>query len=317
MAKTQSRPNPGQRSSGKRPAPRKRQPRPWYREYVWLPWILGLVVVGILVMALRSAGTDAPTTGAPVSSPVVGDDLHSLVVDPDDPDTLFIGSHQGVSISTDGAKTWEAVESLNGADAMGWGFTNDVIFMGGHPGLMVSTDGGKTFAARNDGLPATDVHALGAGDRVIYAGLAGAGTFASSDGGASWEVRSEEFGGAFMGRIQVDPADDEHLLAPDMQAGVMESRDGGRTWEPLGELQGVMWVSWDPTDTDRIVATTQGSASVSADGGTGWEPLEVPEGVSIVEFNPIDPEVLFAAVHDPPEAKVYLSQDGGATWNRP
>ena len=318
MAKTQTRPKP-KKQSGAWPSSgdRKKQPQAWYRRYTWFPWLLGLVVVGIVVVALRFGGSDAPAAGGSVSNPVVGDDLHSLVVSPDEPDTVFIGSHQGVSVSTDSGKTWEAIESLSGADAMGWAFTDEGIFMGGHPGLMVSTDGGKTFTPRNDGLPAADVHALGAGDGVIYAGLAGAGTFASTDGGESWEVRSEEIGGAFMGRIQVDPSDDEHLLAPDMQGGAMESTDGGRTWEPLGELQGVMWVSWNLTDTDHIVATTQGSAMVSTDGGTTWQPLDVPAGASIVEFNPVDPEVLFAAVHEPPEASVYVSRDGGATWTRP
>lgn len=317
MARTQTRPQPRPGRTGKKTTSRKKQPLPWYREHAWLPWVFGLVAAAIVVIALRSGGTDAPTTGAPVSNPVVGDDLHSLVVNPADPDTVFVGSHQGVSVSRDGAKTWEVVESLNGADAMGWGFTDDAIFMGGHPGLMVSTDEGKTFAARNDGLPAPDVHALGAGDGVIYAGLAGAGTYASTDGGESWELRSEKVGGAFMGRIQVDPEDDEHLLAPDMQSGAMESTDGGRTWQALGELQGVTWVSWDPSDTQHIIAVTQGSAVASSDGGIKWDPLDVPVGASIVEFSPEDPEVLFAAAHQPPDATIHVSRDGGSTWTRP
>jgi photosystem II stability/assembly factor-like uncharacterized protein len=200
---------------------------------------------------------------------------------------------------------------------MGWAFTGDAILVGGHPGLSVSTDGGETFEQRNDGLPSTDVHALGAGEEVIYAGLAGVGTFASTDAGQSWEARSEEVGGAFMGRIQVDPSDDAHLLAPDMQGGAMETTDGGRTWESLGGVQGAMWVSWDRNDIDHMIATTQGSAAMSTDGGATWEPLEIPEGASIVEFSPHNPEVLFAAVLEAPEASVYVSRDGGDTWTRP
>jgi photosystem II stability/assembly factor-like uncharacterized protein len=120
-----------------------------------------------------------------------------------------------------------------------------------------------------------------------------------------------------MGRIQVDPADDEHLLAPDMGGGAMESADGGRTWESLGGVEGAMWVSWDEGDTDRIVATTHGSAALSTDGGQSWEPLEIPQGASIVEFSPHDPKVLFAAVLEAPEASVFVSRDGGDTWARP
>lgn len=319
MAKTETRP----KRSGKGPrgnaTPRahKQQPQPWYREYTWLPWALGLIAVGVVFFALRSGGADAPAPGEPVVNPVVGGDLHSLVVNPDDPETLYIGSHQGVSVSTDGGKSWEIVESLNGADAMGWAFTHDAILVGGHPGLNVSTDDGKTFEQRNDGLPSTDVHALGAGEEVIYAGLAGMGTFASTDAGQTWDVRSKEVGGGFMGRIHVDPNDDEHLLAPDMSGGAMESHDGGRTWESLGGIEGAMWVSWAPDDIDHMIAATEGSAVVSTDGGATWEPLEIPPGASIVEFSPHDPEVLFAAVLEAPEASVYVSRDDGASWNRP
>ncbi len=315
MAKTQTRPAPHKSQPKRKPG--RQKPPPWYAKYTWLPWVVGLAALAIVLFALRPGEPDAPAPGVAVANPVVGADLHSLVVDPSDPDTIYIGSHQGVSVSTDGGETWEVVESLNGADAMGWAFTDDAILVGGHPGISVSTDGGATFEQRNDSLPSTDVHALGAGDGVIYAGLAGVGTFASTDGDQSWKVRSEDVGGAFMGRIHVDPSDDDHLIAPDMGNGAMESTDGGRTWEALGGVQGAMWVSWDESTTDHVIVATQGSAAGSTDGGETWEALEIPQGASIIEFSPHDPKVLFAAVLEAPEASVYVSSDGGDTWTRP
>jgi hypothetical protein len=318
MAKTRTRPQPSKRPSArKKSSSRKRAPQPWYRKHPWLPWAASLIVATAVVIAFQSRGSEGPPPGVSVSNPVVGADLHSLVVDPNEPETLYIGSHQGVSISTDGGESWEVVESLNGADAMGWAFTEDLILVGGHPGLMASTDGGNTFEQRNEGLPSTDVHALGAGDDVIYAGLAGVGTFASTDDGRSWVQRSKEFGGQFMGRIHVDPADDDHLLAPDMAAGAVESNDGGRTWARRGGVPGAMWVSWDVDDTEHMIATGQGLATESVDGGENWKPLDIPEGASIVEFSPKNADVVFAAVLEAPEASVYVSRDGGETWNRP
>ena len=268
------------------------------------------------MFALRSGDGATPASRTSPSDPVVGSDLHSLVVHPDDPETLYIGSHEGVSISTDGGKTWNEVESLKDADAMGWGFIDEEILVGGHPGLSVSTDAGRSFEQRNDGLPSTDVHALGAGQNLMYAGLAGAGLFASSDG-ESWVRRSRDFGGGFMGRIQIDPEDSEHLLAPDMQGGAMESTDGGRSWVALGGVQGAMWVSWAPDDTDHIVPTGLGSSAESIDGGETWEPMEIPAGVSIVEFSPHDPQILYAGVLKAPTAQVFVSYDAGETWARP
>lgn len=315
MAKTQTRraprkakPKPRRKSSG-----RKKQPPPWYERYAWLPWVLGAAVIAVVVIALRSGGSDAPAPGMSVATPVVGADLHSLVVDPANPDKLFIGSHQGVSRSTDGGETWEVVETLDGADAMGWAFRNDAVLVGGHPGISVSTDGGSTFEPRNEGLPNTDIHALGAGDGVIYAASPGAGFMASTDGGETWEVRNQ-VGGAFMGKILVDSSDPEHVLAPDMQAGAAESTDGGRTWEALGGLQGAIWVSWSPSDTNDIVVTGIGSAVRSTDGGKTWDPVEVPDGASIVEFSPDGAATLYAAVHEDPKARLWLSTDGGENW---
>lgn len=97
----------------------------------------------------------------------------------------------------------------------------------------------------------------------------------------------------------------------------MESTDGGRTWKSLGGVQGAMWVSWDPADSDHMIAIAQGSAAVSTDGGATWRALEIPQGASIVEFSPEDPQVLYAAVLEAPEASVYVSRDGGDSWARP
>jgi photosystem II stability/assembly factor-like uncharacterized protein len=312
-----SRPQPtrGKGKASQRRAANRRRSLPWYRRLDATSMLVAAAVIGLIGFALLSRGGTSEQ-GSP-TTPVVGGDLHSLVVDPADPSILYAGGHEAVSVSRDGGKTWTKVQSLDNADAMGWAFTDDAILVGGHPGISVSTDGGKTFEARNEGLPSTDVHALGAGTDVIYAGLAGVGTSASTDGGESWEMRSDQVGGAFMGRIQVDPSDDEHLIAPDMGAGAVESTDGGRKWDALGGIQGAMWVSWDARDTDHIIVTGQGAAAESTDGGQSWEPLETPEGASIIEFSPHDSEVLFAAVLEAPEASIYVSGDGGKTWTRP
>lgn len=293
---------------------RKKPPSRWYQRYAWLPWAVGLGIVVIVVIALRSGGADVSAPGEAVSNPVVGADLHSLVVDPNDPDTIYIGSHQGVLVSDDGGDTWEVIESLNGADAMGWAFTDDAILVGGHPGLYVSTDGADRFEKRTEGLPNTDIHALGAGGGVIYGASPGAGFFASIDGGTTWTVRNEEVGRGFMGKILVDPNDPDQVVAPDMEAGAVESTDGGKTWNALGGVQGAMWVTWDPSDTDHIIVTTQGAAAETTDGGKSWDELDIPAGASIVEFAADDDGTLYAAVLEDPNARVFASRDGGAQW---
>ncbi|MGH2635131.1 MAG: WD40/YVTN/BNR-like repeat-containing protein [Actinomycetota bacterium] len=278
--------------------------------------LTGLVVVGLGVAAaivLTRAGSGPSSPGRPF----VGGDLHSLVMAPATSSRLYVGGHEGVAVSTDGGRTWRQVDSLAGADAMGWAFTDEVALVGGHPGLYVSDDDGRTFRRDNEGLPATDIHALGSGAGVIYAASPQLGVFASTDGGASWEVRTDQVGQAFMGTILVDPRDPDRIVAPDMQAGAVQSSDGGRSWSVLGGVPGAMWVSRDPANTDRIVASGMGQAALTRDGGRTWAQLEVPDGASVVEIDPTDSDTLYAGVLQRTEAVVWVSRDGGSTWTMP
>lgn len=298
------------------PTPRRPGRLPPARHRSSWTLLAGLVVVGLGVAAVIAL-TRADTGPSSPGRPFVGGDLHSLVMAPATASRLYVGGHEGVAVSADGGRTWNQVESLEGADAMGWAFTDEGVLVGGHPGLFVSDDGGGTFRLDNEGLPATDIHALGSGAGVIYAASPQLGMFASTDGGASWEVRTDQIGQAFMGSILVDPGDPNHVVAPDMQAGAVESSDGGRSWSVLGGVQGAMWVSWDPADTDRIVVSGMGQAAQTRDAGGTWATMTVPDGTSIVEIDANDPDTLYAGVLEGTDAVVWISRDGGNTWTMP
>jgi photosystem II stability/assembly factor-like uncharacterized protein len=298
-----------------RPKGRRRRHVPWYRKpQTWRWAAAGTVAAGLVGFVLFPGPGNEGGSGA---APFVGGDLHSLVVDPNGTDRLYVGGHEAVAVSTDGGTSWRQVESLSGADAMGWAFAGDQVLVGGHPGLFVSEDGGRTFEMRNEGLPATDVHALGAGEGMIYGASPDAGVFASTDDGRTWELRTGEVGHAFMGRILVDPQDPDHVIAPDMEAGAAESTDGGRTWRALGGVGGAMWVAWDPGNTEHLIVSGMGEGAESTDGGATWRPIEVPEGASVIEMNPTDPDTLYAGVLDGTEAVIFVSTDGGASWTTP
>ncbi len=298
-----------QRAKSKKARSQQARRRADTRRRLW--WALGAVVAVVAMATILVLQRDA---GSGASAPVVGGDLHSLAAA--DGTTLYAGGHESVSVSHDGGATWARVPSLDGADAMGWAFLGDSVWVGGHPGLSVSTDGGATFAQRNDGLPATDIHALGGSGDLLYAGSP-SGLLASEDGGATWTVRNPAVGQTFMGRILVDPSDPDHAVAPDMQAGAAETRDGGSTWQALGGVPGTMWVTWDPNDVEHIVVSGNATAVASSDGGTTWTPITVPDGVSVVEMDPTDPERLFAAALGGTTARIWVSSDAGDTWTEP
>ena len=275
-------------------------------------WLLATVVAVVAVVASRGGG--GGEQAAPSSGGFVGGDLHSLVVDPTTPGRLFVGGHHAVSTSADRGRTWSRVESLDGADAMGWAFTADAVYVSGHPGISRSSDRAAAFHPANDGLPDTDIHAFGAGGSTLYAAGPAIGVIASSDGGRTWDARTTDAGQAFFGRILTGPDDDRHLVAADARSGATESTDGGRTWHSLGGPPSALWVS--RSGTTLYVSGPQGAAG-SRDGGKTWKELALPAGVTLVEADPIDSAVLYAGIHDGQTVRVMVSRDGGARWGRP
>lgn len=267
-------------------------------------------MVAIAVLASRGGDSGSSTSGEGAAGSFVGGDLHTLVIDPANPQRLFVAGHQAAGTSTDGGRTWSQVPSLQNADGMGWAFPGDTVWMGGHPGLRRSVAGGD-FEPAGGELSSSDVHALGGADGVLYAASPARGLLASTDG-QSWDVRSAEAGQGFMGAIVVDPDDPEHLLAPDMQAGVAESRDGGRTWERLDSPGMAMSVTTVGGSIDDLVVAGNGQAARSRDGGQSWEPIEVPEATMVVAS--AEDGSLYAAVLDGDVARVSHSTDDGATW---
>lgn len=274
-------------------------------------WALaGAAAVVAVVVAVTSGGGGGPSASATGS--FVGGDLHTLVVDPAAPTRLFVGGHASAATSSDGGRTWTQIPSLRDADAMGWAFAGNDVWVGGHPGLQASTDGGRTFRPAIGELGTTDVHALGGAGSVLYAASPAKGFLASTDGGRSWQVRSERDGRGFMGTLVVDPADNDHVIAPDMQAGAVESTDGGRTWRALGGPAMAMSVSAVGGDVSKLVVAGSGEAARSDDAGRTWRSLDVPAGASVITGGP--DSTLYAASLDGTVARVAVSRDGGATW---
>jgi len=282
--------------------------------------LAAIVAVGGLLVGLVVTRGDGGGSGDPVaesaSGGLTGGDFHSIAVDPSNPERIFVGGHQAVSESTDGGATWSEVPTLRDADAMGWVFTTDSVYVSGHPGLTVSVDRAGSFERSNDGLPDTDLHALGGTDRVLYAAGPAVGVSARTEPDGPWDQRTAKAGQSFFGRILVDPTKPETLIAADAANGVVASADGGRTWNLLPSgLVSATWLSRSGPDGQTIVASGGAGAALSSDGGATWEPLRIPPGASLIELSPEDLDTMYAGIHDGERVRVSISQDAGGTWS--
>jgi photosystem II stability/assembly factor-like uncharacterized protein len=272
--------------------------------------ILLALGAGIVYVATRGNETTREAAQTPAALPDTPD-YHSLLVAPRDPNSLALGTHNGLYQSSDGGRTWEAT-ALAGQDAMNLGHAEGgTTWTAGHNVLAKSTDGGETWQdVRPEGLPHLDIHGFAVdprNGRTLWAALAGQGLYRSTNGGASFQLVTREVGGGVMA-LAVTPAG--RILAGDMQQGLFISDDGGKSWTPTLQA-GLMGLAVNPKEPERIVATGPGIL-LSTDAGRTWdEVLPLGQGAGPVAWAPSRPRVGYAVGFD---KTLYKTEDRGATW---
>lgn len=288
--------------------PKRREPR---KRNVW--WLISgasfaaaVALAAIMLVIGRGGGEGADLRAGLPNTP----DYHSLLVAPNDPNRLLLGTHNGLYRSNDGGRSW-TFEGLSGQDAMNLARpTNRVIWTAGHNVLARSSDGGETWSdVRPAGLPTLDVHGFAIDPRghALYAAIAGQGLYRSTDGGKSFSPISTTVGPSVMA-LAVTP--DGHILAGDMQRGLLISRNGGKTWQRT-LAQGVMGLALNPANPKRAIAVSSG-IFVSDDQGRSWrEALPLGDGGGPVAWSVSNPRIAYVVGFD---RQLYKTLDAGSTW---
>ena len=186
---------------------------------------------------------------------------------------------------------------------------------------------------------------------TYYFGAASGGIFRSRDGGHHWTPIFDEQDAASIGAIAIAPSASNVIWVGTGEAfirsnvsigdGIYRSGDGGNTWEHKGlPASGrIGRIVVHPTDPDIAYAAALGhlygpqeerGIFRTIDGGDSWERVlfvdENTGGVDIV-MDPNNPRVLFAATWQMfiqpwgrwsggPGSGIYMSLDGGDTWER-
>jgi photosystem II stability/assembly factor-like uncharacterized protein len=205
--------------------------------------------------------------------------LHSIVLDPDDPERMFVAiSAAGVFRTDDGGKTWRAAnrglrsEGIPDPDAEVGHCVHriamhpsrpGVLFMQKHWDVMRSDDAGESWQEVSGNLP--------------------------SDFGFPIEVHAHEPDTIYVVPIK---SDSEHY-PPDGKLRVYRSRTGGNEWEALtkGLPQSACYVNVlrDAVAVDSLdscgvyFGTTGGQVYASPDAGDSWAPIvrDLPSVLSV------------------------------------
>jgi photosystem II stability/assembly factor-like uncharacterized protein len=236
-------------------------------------------------------------------------------IHPANPDLVYVAAlgnifgpspERGVFRSKDGGSSWEKVlyrDDDTGAIDLSMGPNNPRILYAamwqvrrtpwsltsGGPGssLYKTTDGGDTWTDISDspGLPKGIKGRIGVAvsparpGRVwalVEAEKDGSGLYRSEDGGASWELISEDreiqSRRWYYMHIFADPRDADTIWA--LASRAFKSTNGGVSWQEIPTPHGDNHDLWiDPKDPRRMIEGNDGGANVSFNGGLTWSTI--------------------------------------------
>lgn len=210
-----------------------------------------------------------------------GGDARSLLIDPHQPEVVYLGTSNGVVFkSVDSGMSWAALNP-------GIGYSSYVI---------------DTLAAH----PNEPNH--------IYAGgwdlhSEGGGLFESRDGGISWKQIIVTKKSSAVRGLSICRSNPSYMIAGTLD-GAYISSDAGRSWKRVGgyELQKAESVAIDPLDYRILYVGTWRLGYKSSDFGKSWRLME--QGM------PLDSDVFSIAVDARNSSTVYSSACSGVYRSR-
>ena len=224
---------------------------------------------------------------------------HVLAIHPEDANRVYLGSSQGVWLSTDGGQTWRMTRTGGGEDeTLGTLLVDPAhpnwVYASYNSGLERSEDGGETWHRINSELKASKL-VLHSTSRALYAGNQ-SGLWISRDDGASWQLLREGWIYSLALDFTVNPTIYLQLL---YGSELEKSVDGGKTWirADFGlPSSGSMQI----TPEGLVYAGTRGVLR-SDDGGASWHPINsgLASGGYRLIADPKNPDVLYlgSSVH--------------------
>jgi photosystem II stability/assembly factor-like uncharacterized protein len=213
----------------------------------------------------------ASNTGLPE-----GTNLTTLAFDPQNPNTLYAGTQQGLYRSVDGGTEW-AITSLPTNVAVNVFAVSpedsNHLLVGSREGVLLSTNGGAswTAVALPQGGRVTALAFQPETPDTVYAGT-NSGFFQSTDGGASW-AGADDLLRQSVAAIAIHPSSPSTVYVASNQ-GVFRTTEESGSWTQRNEglprnLQ-IRSLVTDPQNPEVLYAGTNNGVFVSPNAGGAW-----------------------------------------------
>ncbi|MEK6679666.1 MAG: F510_1955 family glycosylhydrolase [Nitrospirota bacterium] len=256
--------------------------------------------------------------------------IHGIAVNPDNPDTLYVGTHFGLLLCD--SKECELVGD-DRSDYMGFNISTDgkTFYTSGHQqptgknrGLRRSLNRGKTWEMLSlDGE--VDFHSLTANPSVIYGWYWK--LYKSTDDGKSWTFpdakglppKDENKPSPYSPIISlaIDPAD-SNILWAGTNKGLYKSSDDGANWKIVNAVSDapVLAIYINPDNKKEMyLSLFKEGILKSTDGEKDWSKagkgINENDVIGYFAASPKDRKIIYAATY---KTTIYRSTNGGKSW---
>ena len=259
------------------------------------------------------------------TSPSFTDPVYSVAGSPLRPNTVFIGTSNGLFKSADAGVTWAPIPKTATASyyaLMVDPVNPDLIYAATSQGIFKSQDGGATW--RQSGLAGFRTSVLASSQvrpSTLFTVIDGRYSSGepnvqrSTDGGVTWILLSNSPKGSFsLACDQVNPnliyAAASSFDSAGYTNAIHKSIDGGNSWTKQIEIPIPLSTFTLAANQGAVFVGTDYGVLVSRNEGTTWSRTSVTTAADNIAIDPNDPKLVYANAD-----RLYKSMDGGFTWS--
>ncbi len=297
---------------------------------------------------------DGGRTWSDASRGYTGAQLHDIIVDPTDPQRVYVIGRTGPFCSADGGTTWEGLNYKPATFAEWDAVTLDpanprnILVADEFEGsILRSADGGRTWdlafpAGRTRGV--SDRHGFKAivyapsNPRIVYAGMRKGrrtingggfyvgpsfGVFKSIDGGKSWLETNHglETTDKNINAIAVHSREPDIAYVATWRDGIFRTTNGGESWQPINQglrVLDIRGLAIGPENPEVLYAGAEsGGIYKSIDSGASWQQsISGMDPQASIRDIVVDPTSSQIVYAADLRTGVYRSDDGGGLWIR-